>query len=412
MVSYHHFTLANGLQVLVHRMPESKVALLNIMYKVGSADESPHQTGIAHLFEHLMFSSSKHVPSYDKALQKVGGQNNAYTTFDVTNYYCVLPAPNLETAFWIESDRMFYLACTQEQLEVQRKVVIEEFNQVCYNKPYGDAWHHLLALAYRDCGYSWPTIGKEVKHIEEVQLADIEAFGKRFYTPSNAVLVVAGGVEVEEVKRLSQQWFGLGKAVTQPPLQRTTSLQQQKGKHHTVYGDVPFDVIYKAYHIPSRDDKQYLSLLLLAHLLGTGKSSFLYQKLVEELGYLTDLSVYTTEMLRSGLLIVEGELSEGTSFSQVEQAIEETIQDVCHKEIDSKLWQKAKNQLQSEYAFDAMNLFDKADSLAYATLVHDPDFFNQEVGHRLEELQPAEMQKTGLQWLNSKNGVVLYYGKK
>ena len=413
MLSYHHFTLPNGLRVLVHPVPSSKVAIFNLMYKVGSGDESPLQTGIAHLFEHLMFSSSQHVHSYDQALQKVGGQNNAYTTFDVTNYYCVVPSSNLETAFWLESDRMFYLACTPAQLEVQRKVVIEEFNQTCFNKPYGDAWHHLLGLAYHEHPYSWPTIGKEIAHIEGVSLEDVHTFGQHFYRPSNAVLVVTGGVEAEEVKRLSEKWFNQGSP--EPPIRYTqplTPTHQQKGQRKTVQGEVPFNVLYQAYHIPGRSDHAYLALLLLAHLLGTGKSSFLYQKLIDKHGWLTDISVYTTDTLHGGLFVIEAELNPTSDFKKVEEAIQTTIREVCHMEIPPKLWEKAKNQIESEYAFTHMSLFDRADTLAWATWVQSPDFFNQEVGSRLATIQPEEVQKVGKHLLCQEEGIVLCYHKK
>lgn len=412
MISYQHFTLPNGLRVIVHPIAGSQVAVFNIMYKVGSGDEAPHQTGLAHLFEHLMFSTSQHVPNYDKALQKVGGQNNAYTTFDVTNYYSILPAANLEVAFWLESDRMYYLACTPEQLEVQQSVVIEEFKQMCFNKPYGDAWHHFLAIAYKKHAYSWPTIGKEISHIEKVTWQDVNAFGNRFYTPENAVLVVAGGVEVDEVKRLSTKWFSQTKEKTSHArVAALTPANQCKGEQKTVYGKVPFEVLYQGYHIPPRAGKDYISLSLLAHLLGTGRSSLLYRKLVDTLGWLTHISVYTTDTLHGGLFVIEGELSEGITFTQVEKVIQETIEEVCEQEIAPELWTKVKNQLESDYAFSHMNLFDRADTLAYATWVKSPDFFNQEVGSRLGSLLPEEMQAVGKRFLQHDDAVRLYYKK-
>ena len=413
MLTFNSFQLPNGLRVLIHRVPSSKVAVCNLMYKVGSGDEKPSQTGIAHLFEHLMFSGSKHVPSYDKALQQVGGQNNAYTTFDVTNYYCVVPSANIETALWLESDRMFHLNCTATHLEVQRKVVIEEFNQTCFSQPYGDVWHHLLDLAYVDHPYSWPTIVKEKSHIAEVTLEDIQAFGKRFYKPSNAVLVIAGGVEVAHVQRLSEQWFGEGSA---QPAQRyvmpLTAKNKRKGTRRKVCKELPYNTIHQAYHIPGRADSTYLSLSCLCHLLGTGKSSFLYQKLVQEKKWLTDLSVYTTEMLHGGLFVIEGELQEGSDFASVEATIHETIQEVCEMKEDTTLWEKVKNQMESEYAFHHMKLFDRADTLAMATWVEAPDFFNHEIGARLPKLAFKDMQHIGKRFLRSEDAIVLCYAKK
>ncbi|MEM7361614.1 MAG: pitrilysin family protein, partial [Bacteroidota bacterium] len=409
----HHFTLPNGLRVLVHPVRGSQVAAFNLMYKVGSGDEAPHRTGLAHLFEHLMFSASQHVPSYDQALQRVGGQDNAYTTFDVTNYYCVLPSSNLETAFWLESDRMYYLSCTPHHLEVQRKVVIEEFKQTCFNKPYGDAWHHLLALAYEGHPYSWPTIGKEISHIEDVTLEEVKAFGKRFYHPSNAVLVVAGGVNLPEVKRLSEKWFSLESSPAK--IDRVAPLapaQRRKGQSKRVSGHVPFDVLYLAYHLPPRSHHDHLSLSLLAHLLGTGKSSLLYQKLVEELGWLTDLSIYTTDMLQGDLFMIEAELSEGTTFAQVEEVIKKTLADICTTQIAPLLWEKVKNQFESHHAFSHTSLLERADTLAYATWIDNPNFFNEEVGTRLAELSPEEMQAVGKRLLTHDKAITLQYAKQ
>ena len=412
MLAYDSFRLPNGLRVITHQVPHSQVALFNIMYKVGSGNEKPTQTGIAHLLEHLMFSRSKNVPNYDKALQKVGGQNNAYTTFDVTNYYCILPVANLETAFWLESDRMYHLACDESHLEVQRKVVIEEFNQTCFNKPYGDLWHHLLPMAYRNHGYSWPTIGKNIKQIENISLADIHAFAKRFYTPDNAVIVVAGGVTANEVKKLSEKWFDQG-APSLPQYHNTTlqPQQQKKGLRKKVHGKVPFNLLLHAYHIPPRQDKAFLSLSLLAHLLGSGKSSLLYEKLVHELHWLTDVSVDTLDTLSGGLFLIEAELNDNTTFAQVEDAIYRIIDTLCHNTIDTSLWEKAKNQLESEYAFTHMSLFDRADTLAFSTWVESPNFFNIEISNRLHALEAKKMQEDAIKYLQKKEAIVLSYSK-
>src|ERR1044071_8652877 len=208
MIAFKEFTLENGLQVIVHEDPSVQIAVMNILYDVGSRDEQPHKTGFAHLFEHLMFGGSVNIPSYDEPLQLVGGENNAFTTNDITNYYLTLPADNLETGFWLESDRMLSLAFSDKSLEVQRNVVIEEFKQRYLNQPYGDVWLLLRPLAYQQHPYKWATIGKEISHIADAQITDVKNFFRKHYSPINAILVVAGNVTVDKAKYLAEKWFG------------------------------------------------------------------------------------------------------------------------------------------------------------------------------------------------------------
>jgi len=208
VVNFERFSLPNGLRVVVHRDTSTPMAVVNVMYDVGAKDEDPNKTGFAHLFEHLMFGGSVNIPVYDEPLQMAGGENNAYTTNDLTNYYIQIPAENLETAFWLESDRMLSLAFTDNSLEVQRKVVCEEFKEHYLNKPYGDVWLKLRELAYEVHPYRWMTIGKELSHIENAQLQDVKNFFFKHYRPVNAILVVAGNVTVDQVKTLAEKWFG------------------------------------------------------------------------------------------------------------------------------------------------------------------------------------------------------------
>src|SRR5690554_812885 len=208
MVKYNRFILKNGLRVLVHEDPSTPMAVMNILYDVGARDEDEDQTGFAHLFEHLMFGGSVNIPQYDKPLQLVGGENNAFTSNDITNYYITLPAVNLETAFWLESDRMLGLAFNEKSLEVQRNVVCEEFKQRYLNQPYGDAWLRLRPLAYQVHPYRWATIGRALEHIEQARMEDVKAFFAKHYTPENAILAVAGHVRTDDVKQLAEKWFG------------------------------------------------------------------------------------------------------------------------------------------------------------------------------------------------------------
>lgn len=412
MLSFHDFQLKNGLPVLVHPIQNSQIAVCNLMYCVGSANESPDRTGLAHFFEHLMFTGTKRVPHYDKALQKLGGQNNAYTTFDVTSYHCTLPAQKVEQAFELEADRMLHLACDPKQLEIQRKVVIEEFKQGCLNLPYGDLWHHLLALAYEHHPYSWPTIGKEISHIESFTRQEVYAFQEGFYHPQNAVLVVAGGVDPLQVYQLAEKVFTEKRDKKRSRQALPTTARIQKEREKNIFKEVPFELLVVAFHIPGRAAEEYLGLQMITHILSSGNSSLLYRKLVEEERLLTDISVYTTETFLQGLFVVKAILAEGTHFEKVEKRIEEILDEVCGEPLTDTLWEKAQNHVLSEYAFAYMSVWERADHLATATLLKEPDFFNQEVGEKLTSYKKERMQEVGRQLLQPSNSVRLRYVKK
>lgn len=408
MIDYKTFTLQNGLQVVVHEVPHCKTAVLNIMYNVGARDEHPDRTGFAHLFEHLMFSGSINIPAYDEALQQVGGENNAYTTNDVTNYYCSLPAVNLETAFWLESDRMLGLAFNKEGLEVQRKVVIEEFKQNYLNTPYGDAWIKLCALSYQKHPYQWPTIGKEIAPIEQATMEEVKAFFKKFYMPNNAILVVAGDVEYEEVKRLSEKWFGpipAGKkyqrALPQEPAQK-------EARTETTSNNVPLKAMYKTYHMPARLDKQFSATELLADLLGHGHSSLLYEELVHHQKVFTSIGASTTGSFDPGLLIIHGTLNEGITFEEADSRIQATIDYVQNGPISTKQLEKIKNQAEAYIVKSNMSLLHKAEILAEATLLGDTELVNHELAH-LQSVTVEAIQHQANTLLQSEQSNTLYY---
>ena len=285
MIQFEKFLLSNGLRVLVHRDTSTPMAVLNVLYDAGARDENPEQTGFAHLFEHLMFGGSINIPNYDGPLQVAGGENNAYTTNDLTNYYIQIPAENLETAFWLESDRMLSLAFTDKSLEVQRKVVSEEFKEHYLNKPYGDVWHKMRELTYKVHPYRWMTIGKELSHIENAKLDDVKNFFFKHYRPVNAILVVAGNVTVEKVKELAEKWFGdipSGEKYNrnlpqEPPQLAACSLQ--------LTADVPLDALYKCWHMYPRLDQRYYIADLITEVLSGGGSSRFFQALVKEKNY-------------------------------------------------------------------------------------------------------------------------------
>lgn len=408
MINFESFTLDNGLQVIVHEDPNSAVAAVNIMYNVGSRDEAPNKTGFAHLFEHLMFGGSKHIPAYDKALQQVGGDNNAYTTPDITNYYCTLPAANLETAFWVESDRMLELSFDPQVLSVQQKVVIEEFKERYLNRPYGDVWLKLCDLAYVQHPYRWPTIGKELSHIEKATIEEVKAFFYQFYVPNNAVLVVAGAVEHTKVKALSEKWFApipagpvYQRALPQEPLQTTSRSFQ-------ITADVPLNALYKAYHMPGRLSQDYHTVELMTDILGGSKSSRLYEQLVDTKQYFNTIGAYTTETTDPGLCIISGKLNNGISFEAVEEAIQTIITTLQHQHTNTQELDKAKNQAEAHRVFSAVDLLHRTQELAMATVLGDTNLVNQEA-ERIRRVTSEEVQRTAQYVLDADNCSTIYY---
>ena len=311
MIKFKRFELENGLRIIVHQDKSTPLACLNILYDVGARDENPEQTGFAHLFEHLMFGGSVNIPSYDEPLQRVGGENNAFTTNDITNYYLTLPAENLETGFWLESDRMLSLAFSEKSLEVQRNVVIEEFKQRYLNQPYGDVWLLLRPMAYEVHPYLWDTIGKEISHIENAKIEDVKKFFAKFYCPNNAIMVVAGNVELDEVKRLAEKYFA--SIPKGPDNKRNLPIEpfQTEARSLTVERDVPVDAIYKAYHMCSRYDKEYYTIDLISDVLSQGNSSRLHNTLIKNKKLFSDLHAYVMGDFDKGLFVVSGKLSKG-----------------------------------------------------------------------------------------------------
>lgn len=410
-MKYEKFTLDNGLQVVVHEDHSTKVAVLNVLYNVGSRDEDENKTGFAHLFEHLMFGGSVNIPSYDEPLQKVGGENNAFTTPDYTNYYISIPSNNLETAFWLESDRMLSLAFDPQSLEVQRKVVIEEFKQRYLDQPYGDAWLNMKPMAYKTHPYRWNTIGKEISHIEDATMEDVKSFFKKFYIPNNAILVVAGDVTTNQVKALSEKWFGSIPAGE--PYQRNLPQEPGQGEERsqTVEGKVPMNAFYRAYHMPDRLDTRYHTIDMLSDILGRGKSSRLYTKLVKEKKLLNSVSASITGSIEPGLFVISGKLKEGVSFEEVDQLVDEEINVLLENGLQADELDKVKMQAESSHVFSEVELLNRAMSLAYYTLLGNTELVNKEtdaINSVKEEALIAEAKKM----LSKTNCSTLYYQKK
>lgn len=408
MIQFERFQLENGLKVLVHKDPSTPMAVVDILYDVGARDEDPSRTGFAHLFEHLMFGGSVNIPDYDEPLQRAGGENNAYTTNDLTNYYCQLPTDNLETAFWLESDRMLSLAFGEKSLDVQRKVVSEEFKEHYLNKPYGDAWHLLREMAYKEHPYRWMTIGKELKHIEEAKLDDVKSFFFKHYTPANAIMVVAGNVNAGHVKTLAEKWFGgipsgnkYMRNLAQEPL-------QTEERRMEVQRDVPLDALYKCWHMASRNEHDYYVTDLITDILGGGTSSRLYQALVKEQKLFSNIECYHFGSLDKGLLAIEGKLVKGVKPDAAEAAIELVLDGMRQQAVEEKELQKVKNKTESLMAFEDMSLMNRANSLAFYELLGDANLMNQELQH-YNSVTSKDVMTLSAKLFANENSNTLYY---
>ncbi len=411
MIKFNRFTLDNGLKVLVHEDKTTPMAVVNILYDVGARDEDPEQTGFAHLFEHLMFGGSVNIPVYDEPLQMAGGENNAYTTNDLTNYYIQLPAENLETAFWLESDRMLSLAFTENSLEVQRKVVCEEFKEHYLNKPYGDVWLKLRELAYEVHPYRWMTIGKELSHIENAQLQDVKNFFFRHYRPVNAILVVAGNVTVEQVRILAEKWFGPIESGERYNRQLPEEPGQTTPKRLEVRAEVPLDAFYKCWHMYPRMDHRYYVSDLITEVLGGGGSSRLFQSLVKEKKLFSNIECYHFGTTDAGLLAIEGKLVKGVRVEDAENSITEELNKLKQQKITEAELQKVKNKTESMIAFEDMSLMNRANSLAYYELLGDATLMNSELD-RYNKVTVDDIQQLSNEIFDEKNSSTLLYLSK
>ncbi len=400
--------LDNGLKVLVHIDQSTPMAVVNVLYDVGARDEDPQQTGFAHLFEHLMFGGSVNIPDYDEPLQVAGGENNAYTTNDLTNYYCQLPSENLETAFWLESDRMLSLAFSKKSLDVQRKVVCEEFKEHYINKPYGDVWHIMRELAFKEHAYRWMTIGKELSHVENAQLEDVKRFFFKHYTPSNAILVVAGNVSVEQVRELAEKWFGDIPSGEKYKRNLPVEPEQKEERRMTVHRKVPADAIYKTWHMCSRLDDDYYTTDLLTDILGGGASSRLYQALVKEQQLFTGINCYHFGSLDAGLLAIDGQLVKGVDIKKAEDAIEAELDKIRHGLVDERELQKVQNKTESVMAFEDMSVMNRAGSLAFYELLGDGEIMNTEF-KKYQDVTVHDLKRIANAVLQPSNSNTLWY---
>lgn len=390
MIEFKEHILDNQLKLIVHEDPSANTAVVNVLYDVGSRDENPNKTGFAHLFEHLMFGGSKNIPEFDTALQRVGGQNNAFTSPDITNYYITVPYQNLETAFWLESDRMKELAFSPKSLEVQRKVVIEEFKQRYLNQPYGEAWLKFRPLAYKVHPYRWATIGAKIEHIEQASLEDVKEFFYQYYVPANATLVVAGKVKFEEVLLLVEKWFGDIPSGKKPPRLLPAEPIQTENRREIIQTHVPANAIYMGFPMGGRLDPNYYSIDLLSDILGRGDSSYLHQKLVEKSTFFSSISAYVLGSVDPGMLMIQGNISDNVSIEEAENAIESCLEEFTQMEIPEKNLQKVKNQAEASLSFGEIEVLNRAMNMAYYSNLGDINQVNQE-SDRIQAIELTDL---------------------
>lgn len=408
MIKVNRYLLSNGLRVIHEEDRTTQMVALDILYDVGARDEHPDHTGFAHLLEHLMFGGSLHIPDYDTPVQIAGGENNAWTSNDLTNFYITLPKQNVETGFWLESDRMLSLSFNQNSLDVQRQVVIEEFKQRCLNQPYGDVGHIMRAMAYKVHPYQWPTIGKEVSHIAQATMKEVKDFFFRFYAPNNAILVVTGNISFDETISLTEKWFGPIERRDVPQRQLPQEPQQTEERRQTVERDVPSDVLYMAFHKCDRQHPDFYAYDALSDILSNGKSSRLAQHLVRERRIFNSVDAYISGSIDAGLFTIYGKPANGVSLEEAEKAIWEELILLQQEQITEDELEKVKNRYESNQIFSNMNYLTVATNLAYAELIGKAESINEDVAN-YRKVSTAQLQRISQTTFQRSNCSTLYY---
>lgn len=412
MIAFERIVLGNGLTVIIHEDFSTPMVAVNVVYNVGSKHEDPNHTGFAHLFEHLMFGGSKHIPDFDTPIQDAGGENNAFTNTDLTNFYEVLPAQNVETALWLESDRMLQLRFSKKSLNTQKKVVIEEFKETCLNEPYGDMWHHLSALCYTHHPYQWPTIGKHLDHIADATIDQVAVFFEQYYKPENAVVVLAGNITISKGFELVQKWFGdipkgnfKKNSLEVEPVQSTP-------RQKILTQNVPHEAIYQGYHMGTRLSDSYYACDLLSDVLANGRSSRFYQKLYKEQQLFSTIDAFISGTTDPGLFIIEGKTMPSISIDQAKDAIRTELNILQNDKIPDRELTKLKNAVESSLTFSEVSALNKAISLAYFEVLGDANLINEEA-KRYQEITADDLRDTAQNVFKPENcSEVIYFQQK
>ena len=408
MIEVSRHTLDNGLRIVHHEDKSTQMVALNLLYDVGARDEDPEHTGFAHLFEHLMFGGSINVPDYDIPVQNAGGENNAWTNNDITNYYITLPHQNVETGFWLESDRMLSLDFSPRSLEVQRQVVIEEFKQRNLNQPYGDVSHLMRELAYKTHPYRWPTIGMEINHIANATLEEVRSFFYHYYAPNNAILAVTGHISFDETLSLADKWFGPIPRRNIPVRQLPKEERQTALRRRTVERNVPVSAIYMAFHMCDRKHPDYYAFDMITDVLSNGRSSRFMRSLIQEQKLFTSIDAFISGSLDEGLLQISGKPASGISLEQAEQAVWVELERMKNVPIDGHELEKVKNRYESEQIFSNMNYLNMANNLAFFELTGKAEDINDEV-RKYRSVTSLQIQEVAARCFVPENCSVLYY---
>lgn len=410
MIKYDRFHLDNGLTVLVNEDNTTQIAAVDVLYKVGARNEEASRTGFAHLFEHLMFGGSKNAPDFDTELQLAGGTNNAFTTNDLTNYYDILPVSNIETALWLESDRMLNLDFSDRSLEVQRNVVCEEFKEHYINRPYGDLWHKIRKVVYKAHPYQWPTIGLDLDHVREASMDDVKHFFHTWYRPNNAILSLSGGITTERARELAEKWFGdipAGDAINKHiPMEP----EQTEARFARIEADVPINLVFKVYHMDGRTGDQYYTQNLISDVLGQGESSRLYQSLKMEQKLFTDVSAFVSGSIDTGMFVVSGRLAEGVSYEEGDKAMVAELERLKAEPASSRELQRVQNMVVTDLAGSYTNTLNKAQGLAMAEMLGDADLVNTEAEQYLSVTE-ADLDREAKRLFKEEKCSTVYYGK-
>lgn len=410
MINVNRHVLDNGLRIVHSEDTSTQMIALNLLYDVGARDEHPEHTGFAHLFEHLMFGGSVNIPDYDTPVQKAGGENNAWTNNDMTNYYITLPCKNAEIGFWLESDRMLSLDFNEKSLEVQKNVVTEEFKQRNLNQPYGDVSHIIRDMAYKTHPYRWPTIGKDINHISNATLNEVKEFFYSYYAPNNAILAVSGNITFQETMRLAEKWFGNIPSREIKARELPEEIPQTEERRLTVLRNVPVDTLYMAFHICKRKDKEYYTFDVISDILCNGRSSRLVQKLVQEKKIFSSIDAYISGNIDNGLFHIAGKPCEGISLEEAEEAIWKELERLKKEEIDAQELEKVKNRYESEQIFSNINYLTVATNLAYFELIGKAEDINSEV-EKYRSVSPEQIAKAAEKCFVPQNCSILYYKK-
>ena len=411
MIQYSRHTLDNGLRIVIHEDYSTPVVAINILYNVGSRDDHPDRTGFAHLFEHLMFGGSKNAPSYDDPIQFAGGESNAFTNTDVTNFFCILPAENFELGLFLEADRMQYLKLDRHLLGVEQQVVCEEFKETCLSEPYGDVWHLLSALAYKNHPYRWPVIGMSMDHIAGAGIDDVQRFYHDYYGPNNAVCVVAGPVKTEDALEQVKKHFGHIEKRIRPVQYFSGEQTQQTIRTAEHQSEVPVDAVFMAFHMGNRMDAGYYEADLLADILASGFASRMHCALVKEMQCATSIDAYITGTSDPGLFIIEAKCADGHSPSKVESAIWPLLQDLSKLPVGERELARHIHKSESSIAYSNMSVLNKAMNLAYFELIGDTELINSEQ-EMYEKITAEMLQQTAATLFREENCSILYYHKK